>query len=345
MGELLYRAVLALSVGAIGAGLALWLNMPLAMLIGPLVATLVAALAGVKLAIPLPFRQSAVVLVAVSLSSKFSPDILGHMAIWPFSLMAVLPFVVAAAWPVDRYYRKYAGFDRVTSLMSAIPGGLQTMITVGPELGGDESRIVLAQVLRLMLSVVVISAVLGVSVGITRSQMAIFHSDLAVDWSMLALVIGLAFAGYRIGRWLKLPTPQFIGVMPVLAPLYLSGTVAQGIPGPLLAICLWIVGSAIGSRFSGFRPREVIRLSGHSVVAVLIMLAVCLLFAGGLWLGLGLPYLSLVLAFAPGGIVEMSLIALALDVDPGFVSVHHLVRIGLCTLSLPVVFRILGRRP
>lgn len=344
MGEKLYRAVLALAVGAIGAGIALWINVPLAMLIGPLVATLVAALAGVRLAIPLPLRQSAVVLVAVSLSSKFTPDLIGHMAIWPFSLMAVVPFVIAAGWPVDRYYRRVAGFDRVTALMSAIPGGLQTMITVGPELGGDESRIVLAQVLRLMLSVVVISAVLGVSMGIARSQMEIFHRDLRVDWLMLTLVIGLAFTGYRIGRHFKIAAPQFLGVMPVLAPLYLSGVVAQGLPGPIMAICLWIVGSAVGSRFSGFRPRDVIRLSGHSVVAVVIMLAVCGVFTLILGATLGLSTISLVLAFAPGGIVEMSLIALALNADPGFVSVHHLARIALCTLSLPLVVRILRRR-
>lgn len=343
-GEKLHRAALALSVGAIGAGVALWLNLPLAMLIGPLLATMIGAVTGMNLAVPHPLRQAAIVVVAVSLSSKFTPDLLGHMALWPISLLAVLPFIILAAWPVHGYYRRVAGFDPATALLSAIPGGLQTMIMAGPELGGDERRIIMAQVLRLMLSVLAVSLVLGTAIGLSRSQMAMFRVDTAIHWPALAGIVILAYAGFLLAQRFRVPAAQFMGVMPVLAPLYLGGWVEQDIPGPVMALCLWIVGASLGSRFSGIKLREMARFSGHSVVSVLIMLAVCLLFTVVLGVGLDLPMISVLLAFAPGGIVEMSLIALALDVDAGYVSVHHLLRIGLCTLSLPVVFHLLGRR-
>ena len=51
---------------------------------------------------------------------------------------------------------------------------------------------------------------------------------------------------------------------------------------------------------------------------------------------LGLPIAALVLAFAPGGLAEMSLIALALGVDPAFVSSHHVVRIFLVVVLAPL---------
>jgi uncharacterized membrane protein AbrB (regulator of aidB expression) len=46
-----------------------------------------------------------------------------------------------------------------------------------------------------------------------------------------------------------------------------------------------------------------------------------------------------VLAYAPGGFAEMSLIALALSVDSAFVASHHLIRIILVVTLAPLLFR------
>ncbi|MBT7758307.1 MAG: AbrB family transcriptional regulator, partial [Rhodospirillaceae bacterium] len=44
----------------------------------------------------------------------------------------------------------------------------------------------------------------------------------------------------------------------------------------------------------------------------------------------------------PGGLAEMSLIALALDVDTAFVATMHLVRILLIVTLAPIFFRAMG---
>ncbi|MBT6911968.1 MAG: AbrB family transcriptional regulator, partial [Rhodospirillaceae bacterium] len=53
----------------------------------------------------------------------------------------------------------------------------------------------------------------------------------------------------------------------------------------------------------------------------------------------GLDFLSVMLAFAPGGVAEMSLIAIAMDVDPGFVALHHIARIFEIIILAPFVAR------
>ena len=58
----------------------------------------------------------------------------------------------------------------------------------------------------------------------------------------------------------------------------------------------------------------------------------------------GLPIPTLVLAYAPGGLAEMSLIALALSLDAAFVATHHLVRVFLIVVLAPAFFRA-GSRP
>jgi uncharacterized membrane protein AbrB (regulator of aidB expression) len=53
---------------------------------------------------------------------------------------------------------------------------------------------------------------------------------------------------------------------------------------------------------------------------------------------------AVILAYAPGGLAEMSLVALALAIDSAFVATHHVLRIMMIVLVAPTVFRRAVRR-
>jgi uncharacterized membrane protein AbrB (regulator of aidB expression) len=66
------------------------------------------------------------------------------------------------------------------------------------------------------------------------------------------------------------------------------------------------------------------------------MLLITLAFGAALHPLTGSSLTLLLLAFIPGGLTEMSLIALAMGVDPAFVVTHHSVRVFLVVLiALP----------
>ena len=50
-------------------------------------------------------------------------------------------------------------------------------------------------------------------------------------------------------------------------------------------------------------------------------------------------YDKVLLAFSPGGLPEMSLIALALETDVPFVAMHHMIRIILIVTLAPFILR------
>jgi uncharacterized membrane protein AbrB (regulator of aidB expression) len=52
---------------------------------------------------------------------------------------------------------------------------------------------------------------------------------------------------------------------------------------------------------------------------------------------------QLVLAYSPGGLAEMSLVALAMNTDVAYVASHHLVRISFVMLLAPLLFRLFFR--
>jgi uncharacterized protein len=58
-------------------------------------------------------------------------------------------------------------------------------------------------------------------------------------------------------------------------------------------------------------------------------LGLAFMFAEGLHLLVGEPVAAVFLAFAPGGLAEMSLIALSLQMSAIYVTAHHVARIVL----------------
>jgi membrane AbrB-like protein len=110
----------------------------------------------------------------------------------------------------------------------------------------------------------------------------------------------------------------------------------------LVAMAQVIIGSAIGARFAGAPLKWVFKLIGSSLVSTSLMLGATVGFALVLAPLSGIPFAPMVLAFSPGGLAEMSLIALALGVETAFVAPHHVARIGMIVIFAPLVFRKLG---
>lgn len=57
-----------------------------------------------------------------------------------------------------------------------------------------------------------------------------------------------------------------------------------------------------------------------------------------------LPLNQLLLAYAPGALEIMIILAFILELDPAFVAVHHLVRFIGIALMLPLLVRLFLRR-
>ena len=54
-------------------------------------------------------------------------------------------------------------------------------------------------------------------------------------------------------------------------------------------------------------------------------------------------FLTLVLSFCPGGIYEVAVIAIAFDLDPSFVSFHHIIRLLFILFTVPVFLKIINK--
>ena len=132
--------------------------------------------------------------------------------------------------------------------------------------------------------------------------------------------------------------------MVLSAIVHVTGITTSKPPDPLIAFAQIAIGAAIGGRFTGMALSYMAKVAGHAIVSAIVMLAMTVAFALALAYATGYPLPAIVLAFAPGGLAEMSLIALALSVDAAFVASHHIARIIMVVTLAPIVFSLSHRK-
>lgn len=337
--------LLALAIGAAGGWLANVLHFPLPWMIGAMGAATLTAALGAPIALPKVFRTVMVAVLGLMLGSGFSPAILARMPEWILSLSLLAFYAAGAGGAGWIYFRRVWGYDKVTAYFSAMPGGLSEMVIAGAEMGGDSRIISLTQSSRLLLVVFALPFAFQIFAGYdpaTRPAAGLPLDSVPAGDLLILGVCGIA--GYLAARMLKIPAAAIVGPMVLSAAVHLAGWTAAKPPLELIAAAQVVVGAAIGCRFAGVTLRLIGRTlaaaAGGSVVLFAATLAFALLLSGIT----GLQGEALVLAFAPGGLAEMSLIAIAMGADAAFVATHHIVRIFLIVVFAPAAFRFIKRR-
>lgn len=337
------RMALALALGGLGGIAATEIGMPLPWMLGPMCVCTLAAVLNLPIAAPMRIRPLMVMVLGVMLGSGFTPAMMEQLSAWGLSIAFLAGYVLAVGLLAYPYFRRLAGYDRVTAYFAGMPGGLNEMMIVGAALGGDDRRIVLTHACRILLTVLAIPIWFRLTTDIDMTDRSRFGVGLdALSLEDYLTLGACALIGWPVGKWLKVPAPMLVGPMLVSAGVHLTGF-SQAQP-PLLIVNLaqWVLGTVIGCRFIGVARREIGRVMAFSVGSTAIMIAVTVAFALILERLTGQDPATIMLAYAPGGLAEMSLVALALGADVAFVASHHVIRIVMVVIAAPGLFRWLG---
>jgi membrane AbrB-like protein len=335
---------LSLGIGAAGGAVFTLLHVPLAWMLGPMIFNIAASVRGLPVLIPHGVRVAILCVVGVFLGGSFTPDLLTRAGEWLLSLSLMLIFVPLITFVASEYFRRVTGFDRPTAVFSGAPGTLTAMVIVGGESGADERMIALTQGLRVVFVVILMPMVVSAVLATAPHAAAILPEGGPFRWVEAAWLMAAAGLGYLVARLFNMPAAAMTAAMVAATALYLSGTVTYRPPDTLLWLALWVLGSAIGSRFSTVTPAMFFRISKHAVVATGLIIACSAAFAYVASLVTGTRYLTALLSFTPGGVAEMCLIAISFDVDPAFVAVHHLVRIAILIIGVPFAAKLLFQK-
>ncbi|HKP23663.1 MAG TPA: AbrB family transcriptional regulator [Dongiaceae bacterium] len=340
---LLTRAkLLTLAIGIPGGALFYLLHLPLPWMLGAMATTTIAAISGVRIALMPSLRLVFVAILGVMLGSAFTPEIVQGLATWIGSFAWLGLYVVVATAGVWLFYRRMARYDAATAYFSAAPGGLNEMILAGSAMGGDEARISMSHAARILVAIFVLSFGYRWLGGYTPVGAGTTYAG-NIAWGEWLILTGCGVVGYLVARLLRIPAYALVGPMVLSALVHALGITQSRPPVWLVAAAQVVVGAMVGTRFDGVSPRTVGKAVALAIVATAVLLVLAAVFGQAVESTLGIPFSAALLAFAPGGLAEMSLIALSLDIDAAYVSSHHIVRIFMIVLAAPILFRLLSR--
>ncbi|SEK75241.1 AbrB family transcriptional regulator [Pacificibacter marinus] len=332
------QTTLALAIGTAG-GASFWaLNLPLPWMLGSMLACFCAALVKAPVHAPSALRPYVIPIIGVMLGSGFDTQTFSHLLEWALSLAGLIAYIAIAAAVVVPFYIKVGRLDPVTAFFAAMPGGLNEMTVIGGELGGDEKRIILSHAARIVVSVSLIAVYFRLVLGYDVSNTSLPNGiDATLSLKNGAILLGCAVMGVFMGNALKLPAANLLGPLILSAGAHMTGLTHSAPPPILVTFSQVILGTMMGCRFMGAKPRLIIETLALSAGATTVMLGISLIFAVTLHSLFGQTTEQVLLAYAPGGLTEMSLVAIAMDADVAYIALHHLARIVILVAIAPTI--------
>jgi membrane AbrB-like protein len=298
------------------------------------------------------WRQMGQTILGIELGQNFHLSIIrvfeNHFMIIFITLLSTIAISILSGIVLWRF----TSANIMTSLFSSTPGGVSTMPSIAEEAGANALVVSIIQTLRILLVVGVIPILVSsihpsssiIKPGIHQS----YFNFNALLWTG-CLIIG-ACAGALILKKLKMPSPWLIGSILGVIFVQLIGTLNFGDrlfaywPHQLTIFAQVLIGTSIGSRIRSDMFKGLGQIIFVSFVNILSLVFLTIMISFGISEVTHIPLITCILAFAPGGIAEMSTTAIALHADSTFVLAVQFIRLIMILILLPTLFRFINKQ-
>lgn len=343
-GRGLWRArAKTLAIAGVGAGAFLALGLPLPLLLGPMLACLVAALSGARMADMGDAGTYLRTFLGLAVGASITPDLLHRLPAMAGSLAFVPLFILVIGCIGYPLFRKVFGFDHATAYYAAMPGGLQDMLVFGEEAGGDVRALSLIHATRVLAIVTVAPVLMTVfwQIDLTRAP---GRPASETDPVQIAILLVAGLVGWKLAERARLFGASILGPMILATILSLSGVITARPPTEMIWAAQLFIGLSVGVKYTGITGREIRVDVGAGLAYAAILSLVSLGFIEVVTQTGIAPAQEGFLAFLPGGQAEMVVIAIMAGADLAFVVSHHLLRVVLVITCAPIVARLFRDR-
>jgi hypothetical protein len=347
----LRRVALTLLLAYAAARLCVWLGTPVPWMIGPLVATSLASLAGWRVQSSVPFRNAGQWAIGAALGLYFTPEV-GRLVAglwWAIALAiawALLLGLGFGAWLRRVHAGRIAGLAdhqvRSTMFFSGAIGAASEMTLISERYGARTDLVAAAHSLRLLL--------VTLTIPFALQALGVHGLDLSLAGVQTVQPVGLAalamatLAGVYVMLRLERANPWFIGSLVVAMGLTLSGQTWSAVPPGLTAAAQLVIGVSLGVRFTPAFLHTAPRWLVSVALATVFMMVVSAVFGWGMAQLTGLHLATLVLGTAPGGIAEMAITAKVLQLGVPVVTAFQVCRLVAVLVLVEPLYRQWARR-
>lgn len=316
---------------------------PAGLLMGPMLAGIVVALAGGTIRLARIFFFFVQVVLALMIATMVSGDFLGTFSqnwlLILFVVLSVISVSTLSGWLIART----GILPGTTAIWGSSAGAASTMMLMAEAYGADARLVAFMQYLRVVFvaSFAILVAHFGDHGGAPVPPHAWFEPVPALP---LAVMLTVGVLAGLVGQKLRIPAGAFLVPFAIGSVLNSSGTVTIELPQWLLAAAFALLGWNIGLGFTRAILLHARRALLPTVVSIIALISFSGLLAGLLILVLDVDPLTAYLSTSPGGLDSIAVIAASSNVDVAFVMTLQTARLILVTLIGPWLARFVADR-
>jgi membrane AbrB-like protein len=320
-----------------------YFNIPLAWFLGPMLITSFASLIGFKTKMPKLVLATVLIFLGLYIGNYIDKSLFSQAQQWAWTSLIMLVYIIVSVLLVSKYLRFFSGYDKKTSIFSAAPGALGPLMILAEDEKSDLSQVATSHLIRLIIIITVFPLFVSnfydtgelVAAEEVLKNQNIYH---------LLILLALSIIVIFIFDKLKVPAALLSGTLMVSGFLQITEIASYKLPPNIIDYCLLILGSSVGCRFADKSFSEIARNALHSFVATLLLVLLGLLAAFVAGLIIDKNFFTLLLSYCPGGIYEVAVIAIFFDLDPEFVSFHHIIRLLMILFVVPLMLRLIQNK-
>jgi uncharacterized protein len=319
------------------------LGIPAAWLSGAMVATVLWGVLGFGRPMPAALRDTAMLISGASMGAAVTPAAIAAVARYPVSLLTLGVGVLAISGSSMLWLTRVSGWRRDDAVLASVPGALSTVLAVAVDRNAAVASIAIVQCLRLFVLVALLpSAVILSGGGQAGLDLSLGQPVVTPAGFALVLAGGLALAA--VLQRARVAAPVLLGGTLVSTVLHAIDSAPGKLPPVLSTVGLVLIGVFVAERFRTLDSSFMRRTIPAAIGSLVVGMTVAALFSGIAAWAARVSYADALVAFAPGGLEAMMVLALVLGLDPLYVGIHHLARfIGIGILT-PFIVAWLQRR-
>jgi len=318
-----------------------YFNVPLAWMLGPMLAISIAALMGLKVVMPKLALNGTLIILGLHIGNYIDQSLLYQMKDWIWTSIIMFFYILFSIIIVSKYLQKYSGYKQKTSIFSGAPGGLGPLLILAEYEKSDLSQVATAHLIRLIIIITLFPFVVVNFSPIDAMEIEKFDY-LSQNHFHLLILLFASIILILIFDKIKVPAPLLAGTLVASGILQVNEIASYKLPEISTDICLLILGASVGCRFANKTVNEIVKNTVHSFVATALLVLLGIIAAVIASYFVDNHFLSLLLSYCPGGIYEVAVIAIAFDLDPNFVSFHHIIRLLIILFMVPVILKIIN---
>ena len=337
------KFALVILISIPSAIIAEYFSVPLAWFLGPMLITSLASLMGLKIKMPRLMLSSILILLGLYIGNYIDKDLFSQIHQWAWTSLIMLIYIIVSVLVVSKYLQIFSKYEKKTSIFSAAPGALGPLMILAEDEKLDLSQVATSHLIRLIIIITVFPFIVnsfydveGVkAVNEVLKNQNIYH--------LIILIISSLFLILVFDK-LKIPAALLSGTLVASGFLQITEFASYQLSPNIIDYCLLILGASVGCRFADKSFREIGRNALHSFVATLLLVILGLIAALVAGLIIDKNFFTLLLSYCPGGIYEVAVIAIFFDLDPEFVSFHHIIRLLMILFIVPLMLKIVGKK-